>query len=1067
LAEQRGNIPFREIVDGVGEPLLVLTSEGDGERLMITYANAALLRLTGLGAADVVGGSLRILRAAQTDPFDLARIARAASRRTALELRLTVKGAGGAVPVEATGRPLAGDDASYLVRLRDLSGEHAIARTLAQSAQRLQLFGELSTDCLYYLRVGPDCRLELEWTAGAFERLIGYRAEEIAALGGWTALIEPEDLKRVQRRGQKLLAGEPAVAEYRITARGGRQLWLHEVARPRWDAARELVVGAVCCATDVTEQRRLAERVHRAEVDFRALASLAEGLVLRLDHHGRIDEAEGRPQGELERRLRHATGRTLDEVLGEESAALWHVRIEHVVPGWPPVTFAFTDPAGGAHYSVALAPGAAGGVLALLRSSPPPAPPAPAGHAAARAATSRLEALFEHMADAAVLLREDLAVDDLNAAAVHLTGWSRAAVIGRPFVDLVSVADPAALRAELERARRGTRVSGSATRLRLPGADDGRVVWTYEPLRDASGDTVGVLARGTAAAHAEPLPVPVDDRQRLRSIIDHVADGVVALDGRGTIVSFSRTAEAVLGYAPGEIIGRPLHVLVAAPPHAAIDAFAQIEEIAAAPGDRREMWARHKGGEIVPVEVAASKVAHNGEVLYILTLRDITIRKQTEETIRTLAYLDALTGLPNRLLFNDRLSQAIERARRNDQVLAVLLLDLDRFKLINDSLGLPGGDQVLRVVGERLTRALRRSDTVARPGSDDFLVLAPGVGGAQNAARVAQKLLDALLAPIPIDSQELHVGASLGIALYPHDGESPETLTRNAETALYRAKERARGSYQFYTNDMNAAAFERLMLETQLRRAIERDELLLCYQPQVSLETGAVVGIEALVRWRHPEIGMVSPGEFIPLAEETGLILAIGRWVLEAACAQVRAWREQGITGLRLAVNLSLRQFQDADLVPSVERALAASGFDPADLELELTESSIMQDAEATIAKLQALDRLGIQLAIDDFGTGYSSLGHLKRFPIQTLKIDRSFVQDITQDPDAAAIAQAIIALGESLRLRVIAEGVETRQQLELLRGFGCAEMQGYLFSRPLSATEMLELLRRGERLAD
>jgi EAL domain-containing protein (putative c-di-GMP-specific phosphodiesterase class I) len=307
----------------------------------------------------------------------------------------------------------------------------------------------------------------------------------------------------------------------------------------------------------------------------------------------------------------------------------------------------------------------------------------------------------------------------------------------------------------------------------------------------------------------------------------------------------------------------------------------------------------------------------------------------------------------------------------------------------------------------------------------------------------------------------------VGITLYPHDGEDAETLIRNADTALYRAKEHARSSYQFYTTDMNATAFERLVLETQLRKALERGELVVHYQPQVRLDTGEVVGVEALVRWFHGELGLISPAEFIPLAEETGLILELGRWVLGTACAQVRRWQGQGFSELRLGVNLSGRQFQEADLVHGIAQALERTGLDPRDLDLELTESSIMRDPEQAVAKLQALSRLGIRLSIDDFGTGYSSLAHLKRFPIKALKIDQSFIRDITTEPNDAAIAQAIIALAESLRLKVVAEGVETREQLDLLRRFRCDEMQGYLFSKPLPPDDLLELLKRGARLAD
>ncbi len=547
--------------------------------------------------------------------------------------------------------------------------------------------------------------------------------------------------------------------------------------------------------------------------------------------------------------------------------------------------------------------------------------------------------------------------------------------------------------------------------------------------------------------------------------MDNVADGIVTLDNRGEIVSFSRSAEIIFGYRAEEVIGQGVDLLVVPGTRGRSSALDRIVAAAKIPGDSREIMARRKAGEVIPIELAVSEVRFNGDNLYILTIRDITVRRYTEETIRNLAYHDPLTGLPNRLLFNDRLNQAIERARRNQQMLAVMILDLDRFKLINDSLGLSSGDHVLRAVGERLVAAVRRSDTVARLGGDDFLLLLPGVEGAESAAKVAQKILDTFAPPLRVDDQELHLGASLGITLYPHDGDDPETLIRNADTALYRAKEHSRGSYQFYTTDMNATAFERLVLETQLRKALERDELVVYYQPQVRLDNGAVVAVEALVRWFHDELGLISPAEFIPLAEETGLILELGRWVLNTACAQVRAWQEQGFADLRLAVNLSSRQFEQDDLVPSIARVIEDTTLDPADLELEITESSIMRSPEQAVTKLQALDRLGIRLSIDDFGTGYSSLGHLKRFPIRTLKIDQSFIQDITTDANDAAIAQAIIALAESLQMKVIAEGVETKDQLDLLRRYHCDEMQGYLFARPMPANKLLELLQSGSRL--
>jgi diguanylate cyclase (GGDEF)-like protein len=437
---------------------------------------------------------------------------------------------------------------------------------------------------------------------------------------------------------------------------------------------------------------------------------------------------------------------------------------------------------------------------------------------------------------------------------------------------------------------------------------------------------------------------------------------------------------------------------------------------------------------------------------------DITARKQAEEQVRNLAYHDALTGLPNRLLFQDRLALAVAQAHRHRQGLAVLFLDLDRFKVINDSLGHTVGDRLVREVAARLRTCVREGDTVARLGGDEFTLLLPHVGQAVDAAKVAKKVLDLVRIPFDIDARELFVTASMGISLYPDDGVDAETLVKNADTAMYRAKEQGRDLYQLYTPAMNATALERLALESSLRRALSQDELVLHYQPIFDVAAQRVQGVEALLRWHHPELGLVPPADFIPLAEVTGLILPMGPWVLRTACAQARAWQERQ-PGLSVAVNLSARQFQEASLVAQVTDALADSGLDPRCLQLEITESSAMQNAQTAIQTLRELKALGVGLSIDDFGTGYSSLSYLKRFPIDTLKIDQSFIRDIGRDPDDAAIASAIIALAHTLKLTVVAEGVETAGQLAFLAAHGCDRSQGYLLSRPLPADRCSELL--------
>ncbi|MBW4520293.1 MAG: EAL domain-containing protein [Scytolyngbya sp. HA4215-MV1] len=443
-------------------------------------------------------------------------------------------------------------------------------------------------------------------------------------------------------------------------------------------------------------------------------------------------------------------------------------------------------------------------------------------------------------------------------------------------------------------------------------------------------------------------------------------------------------------------------------------------------------------------------------------------RQQAEATIRYQAFHDLLTGLPNRMLFSDRLPLALANAQRNGSMLAVMFLDLDRFKTINDTLGHAVGDQLLQTVAQRLSSCLREGDTIARWGGDEFTILLPHVHQAEDAAKTAQRILDALRPALQLEGHELYITSSIGVALYPYDGEDCQTLLKNADAALYRVKEQGRNGFQIYTPAINSKASELLALESGLYQALERNEFSLYYQPQVNISTGEVTRMEALLRWQHPELGEISPKAFIPIAEENGLIVAIGEWVLRTACAQNQCWHEMFCLSthaapfkpLRIAVNLSARQFQQAHLVDLVAQVLAETALDPCLLELEITETTAMQDVDFTRATLQTLRMMGVHLSMDDFGTGYSSLNYLKKFPLHTLKIDQSFTRDLASDPNDATIVAAVIALGRGLNLSVVAEGIETVEQMECLRSMQCQEMQGYLFSHPMSASVATQFLR-------
>jgi diguanylate cyclase (GGDEF)-like protein len=456
---------------------------------------------------------------------------------------------------------------------------------------------------------------------------------------------------------------------------------------------------------------------------------------------------------------------------------------------------------------------------------------------------------------------------------------------------------------------------------------------------------------------------------------------------------------------------------------------------------------------------------HGDGGLIARSIRYSIERKRSEERLAYMAQYDHLTGLTNRALFQDRLEQALARAKRSGALVALMFLDLDRFKAVNDTLGHGTGDLLLKKVAERLEGSVRETDTVARIGGDEFSIILEGLPEAEDAALVARKIIDKLVQPFVLDGHEVFVTTSIGIAVYP--SSNGDSLLTDADSAMYCAKEQGRNTYRFHTPEMNAQVRERLNMESKLRRALDQEEFLLYYQPQVDLTTGMIVGTEALLRWQHPELGLVSPGKFIPVLEDIGMMVRVGEWVLQTACRQSKAWQRDGFPPLRMAVNISARQFSRRDLIDTVAGVLTETGLDPNYLELEITESLLMEDIKANSRLLDELKTSveGLRVSIDDFGTGYSSLSYLKTFPIDLLKIDQSFIRDITTNSDDAAITTAIIVLAHNLRLKVIAEGVETEEQMTYLREKGCDEAQGFYFSRPLPADEFTKLLVRGGSL--
>jgi diguanylate cyclase len=554
-----------------------------------------------------------------------------------------------------------------------------------------------------------------------------------------------------------------------------------------------------------------------------------------------------------------------------------------------------------------------------------------------------------------------------------------------------------------------------------------------------------------------------ETEERLRFVFENSIDGIMTFLPDGSILSCNPAAGQLFGRAPAELIGQPLQKWLA--PY--LDAQGNPVQF---PTGLHETVVHRDDGARFPVEVTVSESRLKGVPQLIAFIRDITERKAAQDRMAMLANYDSLTGLPNRVLFRDRLREGMKRAHRSRRVLGLMFLDLDRFKVVNDSLGHEVGDRLLQHVSQALTRCLRSADsvarhvgddsiTIARLGGDEFTIVVEDIGGSDDAAAIARRILESLIEPFVVDGEEIVITASIGISLYPPDTVDLDGLIRHTDMAMYRSKARGRNTYTFYSPDMNAEVEARLSLETSLRHALDRGEFNLLYQPKADLKTGRITGVEALIRWNRPGVGVVPPDQFISVLEETGLILPVGAWVIRTACADLATWDKLGLPALTLAVNLSARQFRHQHLFQLIAETLAQARIAPHRFELELTESQLMEDNDASRAMLASIANLGVRVAIDDFGTGHSSLSYIKRFNIDTLKIDRSFVRDITKDDDDSAIATAVIALGRSLQLKVVAEGVETLHQADYLRALGCDEIQGYLLSRPLSSVQLVTWL--------
>ncbi|APW40206.1 GGDEF domain-containing protein [Rhodoferax koreense] len=632
-------------------------------------------------------------------------------------------------------------------------------------------------------------------------------------------------------------------------------------------------------------------------------------------------------------------------------------------------------------------------------------------------------------------------------------GWTPDAILGQTLRQAVGDAAWDVIEPHIRRARSGEPVHYTREQ-RLPSGAlrviEVNLIPHFSSDEAAPRRQIGIFVLiNDVSHHVEAEGALRDSEERLRKFAEVTNEGIV-FHLKGIITDVNPALLAMTGYALADLLGR--HAMDFVP-----DSWRQvsIDYLAAAREDPYETALIHKDGHEIPVEMIGKSMSLRGEVHRIVVVRDITTRKEAQRRIEFLALHDPLTQLPNRIYLKERLAQVLALARRRDGLAAVLFIDLDNFKTVNDSLGHHAGDLLLREMARRLSAAVREADMVSRLGGDEFLVVLADIGSREDAAGVADKLLAIVNEAVEIEGHLLSVSPSIGIGLFPDDGDNADDLIRHADAAMYHAKDSGRGHYQFFTPDMSQRAFDALHMESQLREAIAGEQFVLHYQPQLSLADGRLVGLEALVRWQHPQRGLIGPDAFVPFAEARGLIAGIGRWVLCEACRQLKAWFGAGWPMVPVAVNLSAIEFRQPSLVQDITEILAAAGLAPQYLEIELTESVLMDPGGFALGTLSKLKALGVGLAIDDFGTGYSSLAYLKRYPIDKLKIDRSFVCDIPGDGDDVAITTAIVQMAHSLKLLTVAEGVETPEQRALLQSLGCDEYQGYLIARPMDTAAL------------
>jgi diguanylate cyclase (GGDEF)-like protein/PAS domain S-box-containing protein len=1075
----------------------------------ITYWNHVAEQMYDWTASDVMGKRLPdVLQPDWSDP-DMERDASVSLLADGRWSGETIhhRRSGEEVHIESSATAIRASDnrvIGFFCLNRDITDRKKMEVSLQENEQRYRSLFDFHPDAVVWIDLdGKFLSANL-----ACKSILGYIPDELIGMS-FLPLVDPKDRVRALEMFERAIHGEPTSYEYIGLHKSGRKVNLGAVALPVIIDGQ--IVGVYAISQDIGERKRLqgiisaenevlqwlaANKPLHAIID-RLINNIEERYdalrctvtVLSDDRRREVVTAPGVSERARDYLVQHATvppNSTVAQAIRSRARSIsTNIGVDRNAEDQR--EFAALVGAGAVCTTPIIA--TSGDVLGtfslFLKESRPPT--AEELNIADRAATLLRIAIESDRAHLRLSLTEramdstvasvviadpnkpDRPIIYVNQAFERITGFREEDVVGRSASFLHGPeTDPAQL-AEIENAISHQRECNVLVKYYTA---DGSPYWcssSISPIRDAGGRlTHYIEVQNDVTSMMQALDSARESEQRFRHLIENASDMVLVLEESGSIRYVSPAIERIMGYHPDEVIGRDIFEFVH--PEDLLSTrtlFLQLldstEKVITV-----ELRNQRKDGTWCHIEATTQNLLEKPGVRgIVVNARDLSERKLANDRLDHLAYHDVLTDLPNRLLFNDHLTKAIANARRRAGMVAVLFLDLDRFKVINDTLGHSVGDQLLQHVAERLVTTAREGDTVARWGGDEFTIILTSVSNARDAARVAQRVIGSLSEPFLVAGHELYITATVGISMFPNAGDDVETLVRNADTAMYRAKEEGQNHYQFYTHKMNAGASERLALESRLRRALEREEFVLHYQPQIDSRTGKITGAEALVRWQHPDLGLVPPKEFIPLAEETGLIVPIGDWIMREACRQAKIWQDSGVDKLRVAVNLSARQFSQRDLHQMVERMLKDTGADPTWLELELTESLLINCENRVVAAMKDLAAIGVSVSIDDFGVGYSSYSYLKRYPVSALKIEQSFVKGMLVDAHDHAIVQSIITMAHKLNLHVIAEGVETKAQSELLVSSQCDLMQGFHFGRPMEAADFTKLVAKQYAASD